>query len=292
MTRRGLTLLEALVVIAILAILIGLLLPAIQRVRSAAVLVRCQNNLRQLALATHHYASTNDSHLPVNDDPPRGRSPAVFYALLHYVEQGAFVQRPYEPLRPIKLYLDPADPTYNVGSSDNYPVSSYAANAVVFVGEPTLTSTFTDGTSNTILFAEHYAICNSTYYIFSISQSVGDQVRRATFADTGPVMMPPGGHHNDVHPVRGGDPPTTIGSVPGVTYQVAPCSLRVYDWLPDYNPCGARPPCDPRQPQTPHPGGMLVAMADGSVRTITPSIRPETFWALVTPDGGEVLPDW
>jgi prepilin-type N-terminal cleavage/methylation domain-containing protein/prepilin-type processing-associated H-X9-DG protein len=88
-TRRGFTLIELLVVIAIIAVLIALLLPAVQAARAAAYRIQCTNNLKQIALATMNYESTNGilppGQMKLTTRPPCGVT--VFVTLLPYLEQ-------------------------------------------------------------------------------------------------------------------------------------------------------------------------------------------------------------
>ncbi|MFO0926224.1 MAG: DUF1559 domain-containing protein [Gemmataceae bacterium] len=158
-TRLAFTLIELLVVIAIIAILIGLLLPAVQKVREAAARMQSTNNLKQIALGVHNYQDSmqrlphNGTQEytwwafgpPWNANPPRpamGEGCSWLYKLLPYIEQGN-LHANWSFTTPIKTFLDPGrggvglavDP-YNAGGGwDGIwkagPVTDYAGNAMV-----------------------------------------------------------------------------------------------------------------------------------------------------------------
>lgn len=287
--RQAFTLIETLVTIAIFATLIGLLIPAIQRVREVAIRAKSQNNLRQIIVAVHHFAAANGGRLPyLVGNPTKGvpQTSTLLTAIIPFTDLGNLYQRNPHPGHqfPVPFYASPADPTLDgdlsslgLSSYIDIGVSSYPANAQVFKGGPSLPGSIPDGTGNTFGFAEHYGgNCKALFTYFTLYNQLN--AHRATFADRTGYSFPnfdplPG--PDDVYPVTVGG--KTVGSVRGKTFQTAPAVDQ----------------CDPTVAQTPHAGGMLVAMMDGSVRTIAPGITESTYWAAVTPNGGETCgEDW
>jgi prepilin-type N-terminal cleavage/methylation domain-containing protein/prepilin-type processing-associated H-X9-DG protein len=110
MNRRAFTLIELLVVIAIVAVLIGLLLPAVQKVRASAARSRCQNQLKQIALGCHGYQAAKKKFPPGLAHPnPDLRYTSAFVELLPYLEQEPLKAR-YDTQNPLTNFTGPGAP--------------------------------------------------------------------------------------------------------------------------------------------------------------------------------------
>jgi prepilin-type N-terminal cleavage/methylation domain-containing protein/prepilin-type processing-associated H-X9-DG protein len=305
--RCGFTLIELLVVIAIIAVLIGLLLPAVQKVRGAADRAKCQNNLKQIALALHNCHDTYRQFPPITGDgsngrvlggPFQGQSGSLLFFLLPFIEQEAASRLPDGSINtadgpqhlPIKTYTCPSDPSGNGNGTfkNSYPVpwaaGNYGANYQVFgnpavnrwEGNARLPASFPDGTSNTIAFAERYGWCG----------------QRPNNANDPPYT----------YPYQGNGSIWAWSAVWGWAWSATFAYADLYgdranwDQMFQVQPTpiiGPGAACDPSRAQTPHSGGIQVGLADGSVRGVAPAISPATWHAALTPNGGDILgSDW
>jgi len=327
--RMGFTLIELLVVIAIIAVLIGLLLPAVQKVREAASRMRCQSNMKQLALAAHNYHDVNNK-FPCGIRQGGTRYTSLFVELLPQIEQNALYQQwdftnaatngTSRAGTVLKAYICPSHPgaeTPATLTTGQYGLSTYGGNGGTQPFPPDLSPVdgvfsttgpgskpkanqgavrildITDGTSNTILFGERI-----------VGDTNLDSYLSAPF-DTPP--MPPL-QPASTYMVWATPPgPNVAGSLVGSTVSINYKHGSVY--IPPVPP---PPPMIPPPPPnvtwstlgpqwwarlgaigSHHTAGANVSLADGSVRFLRDSTDISTLRSLSTRAGGEIwIGDW
>jgi prepilin-type N-terminal cleavage/methylation domain-containing protein/prepilin-type processing-associated H-X9-DG protein len=315
--RNGFTLIELLVVIAIIAVLIGLLVPAVQKVREAANRITCQNNLKQLALAAHgHHDAMKKFPTGVHTvETISGRyanGTCWEVELLPYFEQENLKNRwDYTDFRNnvmgdmnataaqvLKVLLCPSEPLPNpvYVSLDGFPqyayaqgyygMSSYGGNAgkrSYALGKATRDGIFFQDSS--IRLGDVTDGTSSTF-LFGERSHLDPEFDRLAFAGS-PSWYPLGmtGQWAGVFTAGGGSLAQHLLSTPvPINYRV-PAGISVEEFLAPSGPQSNRLCAY----GSGHPGGANFAFADGSVRFLSDQTDLATLQALSTRAGGEVV---
>jgi prepilin-type processing-associated H-X9-DG protein len=306
--RRGVALFQLLVILALILILIGLLLPAVQKVRIAAARMQSQNNLKQLAIGAHNYHDANNAM-------PAGLAANGFSAhaaLLPYIEQEnlfRLIDRKNEALSKenkkarevlIKVFVSPLDNVVAAKVEAAEPVdvqffgTNYFGNAgtkhalkdnngLFFTDSKINIARIADGTSNTLLFIEGLQGDGGTK-----ATTVARQHVRLTAKELGDLKEESGDTEwNDGKKIAGDRGQFWISGK--FLHTVQTVTRNFNDKKPDVDCGGLGGLSAPRGLI----GGVNVAMADGSVRFMNEKVSLKTWQAAATRDGGEVLGmDW